>query len=76
MRTDGLPPSGTRRGDLYVWEAPTVLPDRPSRLWRPPLRAHDGPLQSVSVCADQVGGAGFATGGADGLVLLWSAGYA
>ena len=68
VNTDGRVLTGTRRGDLYVWAA-----DR-CRLWQL-FHAHDGPLQCVSVCAQQVDGASFATGGADGFVVLWGVVY-
>ena len=44
------------------------------KLWRR-FDAHAGPLQTLAVCTEQVEGAGFATGGADGVVLLWTVAY-
>ena len=68
VNTDGRVLTGTWRGELYVWQHEGGL------LWRR-LEAHSGALQSVSICTEQVDGCGFATGGADGLVLLWAASY-
>lgn len=69
VNTDGRVLTGTWRGELYVWEG--------LKLWKR-FDAHSGPLQSVCVCAEQPAvsasghGAGFATGGADGDVILWA----
>ena len=43
-------------------------------MWRR-LAAHDGPLQSLCICANQRADAAFATGGDDGVVLLWGGAY-
>ena len=40
------------------------------------LQAHAAALLCIGVCAEQVRGAAFATGGADGFVKLWGGGYA
>ena len=69
VNTDGRVLTGSRRGDLYVWKTA-----QPHAVWRR-LAAHDGPLQSVSICAEQTATAAFATGGDDGVALLWGGGY-
>lgn len=66
LNTDGRVITGSRRGDLHVWHGTAV--------WRR-LRAHAGTVHCVSICAEQVRGAGFASGGADGQAILWSASY-
>ena len=68
VNSDGRVLTGTWRGELYVWQ------HEGCKLWRR-FDAHKGPLQSVSICAEQLDGAGFATGGADGVVVLWSVDY-
>jgi WD40 repeat protein len=67
LNTDGRLITGSRRGDVYVWQGPVV--------WRR-LRGHSGSVHALSVCAQQARGAGFASGGADGKAILWSAAYA
>ena len=67
VNADGRVLTGTRRGDLYVWQS--------HALWRR-LPAHKGPLHAITRCADGAAdGSAFATGGADGVVLLWHASY-
>ena len=67
VNSDGRVLTGTRRGELYVWQG--------CRLWRR-LPAHEDALQAVSIAHAKEGEtAGFATGGADGVVLLWAARY-
>ena len=68
VNTDGRVLTGTWRGELYVWQAEGC------KLWKR-FDAHAGPLQSVTVCSEQRDGAGFATGGADGVVILWLVSY-
>ena len=68
MNTDGRVLTGSWRGELYVWQHDGC------KLFKR-FDAHAGPLQSVSINADQTAGAGFATGGADGAVILWGVDY-
>jgi microtubule-associated protein-like 6 len=67
LNTDGRLLTGSRRGDVYVWQGATV--------WRR-LRGHAGSVHALNVCVEQARGAGFASGGADGKAILWSAAYA
>ena len=49
VNTDGRVLTGTWRGELYVWQHE----GGGATLWRR-LDGHAGPLQSVSICAEQV----------------------
>ena len=71
VNTDGRVLTGTWRGELYAWQHDH---NSSSKLWRR-FDAHAGPLQSIAICHEQVDGAGFATGGADGAIILWNVDY-